>query len=313
MMRADLCAAIVAVALPLSVQRGVVGGVSVSERQVEAGTPVEITVTGTNPCGAVRIDYGDGTERVTHPLTEVPAKIRYVYRQAGSYRIRAEGMGNCDGEASTSITVLRPPNVPPAPTSRFLEMDSNGDGVVTLTEWRGSAREFRQYDLNRDGVLSGNELRAPEESAARPDGELIVDAKRRWTNTGVYVREGELVRVRASGTVQLSGDPADSGGPGGVESGRRAPNSPITSRPAGALIARVGESAAVYVGTAETFRAPASGQLYLGVNDDHLADNKGEFRVRIEADRRESLSIPNSQIPHSKHFFLRVGTLEVGS
>jgi len=30
-----------------------------------------------------------------------------------------------------------------------------------------------------------------------------------------------------------------------------------------------------------TLRANASGQLYLGVNDDDLADNRGEFRVKI--------------------------------
>jgi hypothetical protein len=28
-------------------------------------------------------------------------------------------------------------------------------------------------------------------------------------------------------------------------------------------------------------RAYATGQLYLGVNDDHLADNRGEFRVKV--------------------------------
>ena len=35
-----------------------------------------------------------------------------------------------------------------------------------------------------------------------------------------------------------------------------------------------------------TLRANASGQLYLGVNDDYLADNRGEFRVRIETPPR---------------------------
>jgi hypothetical protein len=29
------------------------------------------------------------------------------------------------------------------------------------------------------------------------------------------------------------------------------------------------------------------GQLYLGVNDDSLADNKGQFRVRILTERRD--------------------------
>jgi hypothetical protein len=28
-------------------------------------------------------------------------------------------------------------------------------------------------------------------------------------------------------------------------------------------------------------RAPQSGRLYLGVNDDHWADNNGEFRVVV--------------------------------
>ena len=42
---------------------------------------------------------------------------------------------------------------------RFAEMDSNGDGTISREEWRGSLQSFRVHDWNRDGVLSGNELR----------------------------------------------------------------------------------------------------------------------------------------------------------
>ncbi len=37
-------------------------------------------------------------------------------------------------------------------------MDRDRDGVVTRAEWRGSPEEFRRVDLNRDGVLSGDEV-----------------------------------------------------------------------------------------------------------------------------------------------------------
>ncbi|HKH44079.1 MAG TPA: hypothetical protein VKM72_05380 [Thermoanaerobaculia bacterium] len=42
---------------------------------------------------------------------------------------------------------------------RFEGMDTNRDGRVTRSEWRGNDRSFDNHDWNRDGVLSGNELR----------------------------------------------------------------------------------------------------------------------------------------------------------
>ncbi|HXW04372.1 MAG TPA: hypothetical protein VD833_04005 [Vicinamibacterales bacterium] len=286
-MRADLWTLALVLAIPPAGQRGVVNGVSVPKSPVEAGVPVEITVTGTNPCGAVRLDYGDGTERITHPITQVPTTIRYIYKQPGRYEVRAEGMGNCDGVAGTSIQVMpgRTPAPPPpaqdtAPQIRFREMDANGDGVITRAEWRGDRRAFRIHDANGDGILSGEELRV------RADA-VVVKATERWTNTGIYVREGQLLRLESTGTVQLSGDPGDTAGPGGAAADRRAPSAPLASRAAGALIARIGEATPLFVGSGETLRAPASGQLYLGVNDDHLADNRGEFQVRIQLQGRE--------------------------
>jgi Ca2+-binding EF-hand superfamily protein len=43
---------------------------------------------------------------------------------------------------------------------RFASMDANSDGVITRKEWNGSDRSFRVHDWNRDGVLSGDEVRA---------------------------------------------------------------------------------------------------------------------------------------------------------
>ena len=285
-MRADLLTAVVLLTLPLQSPRGVIEKVAVSNPAEVAGAPVSITVTGRNPCGAVRLNYGDGTEAITHPLTEVTGHHPVnTYARPGNYEILAEGMGNCDGVARTSLKVRPAPSAPeppPPPDGRFRQMDENGDGVVSLSEWRGSARAFRIYDSNADRVITPREFPAAGESAPPSvEGEIMVSPKVRWTDTGIYLREGEIVRLQASGIVQLSTDPADNGDPGGVHSGRRAPGAPLASRVAGALIARVGDSAPILVGRNPTLRAPASGQLYLGVNDDNLADNKGHFRVTV--------------------------------
>jgi Ca2+-binding EF-hand superfamily protein len=42
---------------------------------------------------------------------------------------------------------------------RFADMDTNNDRVITRQEWRGSDRSFEVHDWNRDGILSGEEVR----------------------------------------------------------------------------------------------------------------------------------------------------------
>jgi Ca2+-binding EF-hand superfamily protein len=42
---------------------------------------------------------------------------------------------------------------------RFQAMDTNRDGVVTRSEWRGNDVSFRNQDWNGDGILSGEEVR----------------------------------------------------------------------------------------------------------------------------------------------------------
>jgi Ca2+-binding EF-hand superfamily protein len=460
-MRADVLAMVVFLALPTAGQRGVVNGVSVNPAAGGAAAPVAITVTGSNPCGAVRINYGDG-HVVTHAIDGVPATINYRYSQPGTYQIRVEGMGNCDGEAATRIRLSLPgdtqPGVQRDQNPRFRGMDQNGDGVITRAEWRGSEQSFRVHDWNRDGVLSGDEVRA---GARRPDmadedfdpaephvlrdwteqrfanldhngdgritreewhydieqfrrvdrnrdgavtkaeflgtaidddredrfqyldvngngrieraewhgsrdafewmdrnndgvlsraevvgdearesdrfanldvnrdrvislnewhwsrrsfeqrdvnGDgvlsrrefvasepgavatsgraIVVDARQRWTDTGISVRAGDLVTFSAAGTVQLSPDTTDLADPRGSRTGRRAPDAPLRQDSAGGLIARIGDSAPIYIGDRSgPVRMPRDGQLYLGVNDDYLGDNVGEFRVTISVVR----------------------------
>lgn len=287
-MRAETWAVVALLIVPpAGQQRGVVSGVVVPRTPAQAGVPVDITITGTNPCGAVRIDPGDGTERITHPISQVPTTVKYIYRKAGRFEVRAEGMGNCDGVAAASIEVNPAPAPPPSPAprpavpppGRIRDMDTDHDGVVTRAEWRGTEPAFRDHDTNGDGVLSGAEVRD------EPD-DVMVAANTRWTSTGVSVREGDVVRIESAGTVQLSVDGADTSSPGGAGSGRRAPSAPMPDRPAGGLIARIGNGPPIFVGADSTLRANASGELYLGVNDDYLADNRGEFRVKIESPPR---------------------------
>lgn len=222
-------------------QRGAVSGVAVAKAPAQVGVAVDITVTGRNPCGAVRIDPGDGTEPVTHAIVDVPTTVRHVYRTGGRFQLRAEGMGNCDGVAATTVQVNAAPPPPPAAPAPVVPAPGPRD----------------DFD------------------------DVIVKAAERWTNTGLVVRRGDRIRIDSSGTVQLSTDAADTSGPGDAGSGRRALSAPLPERPAGGLIARIGNSRPLFVGGDSSFRATASGQLYLGVNDDHVADNRGEFRVRV--------------------------------
>jgi hypothetical protein len=67
---------------------------------------------------------------------------------------------------------------------------------------------------------------------------------------------------------------------------RRAPGSPLPQNFAGALIAKVGNSAPFPIGDQTTVTMPTDGQLYLGINDDEVSDNRGEFIVQLSRNRR---------------------------
>ena len=65
----------------------------------------------------------------------------------------------------------------------------------------------------------------------------------------------------------------------GSLSGRFAAGAPIPNALAGALIGRIDSGKPWGIGDQTLIVAPASGVLYLGINDDRLNDNTGQFNV----------------------------------
>jgi hypothetical protein len=112
---------------------------------------------------------------------------------------------------------------------------------------------------------------------------VTVYADRQWTDTGITVRAGDVIRFDPAGTIQWG--PGRQDGPAGENNSPYNRARPLPNQAGGALIGRIGTSSGdmFYVGGDRgTFRARTSGRLYLGVNDDYLQDNSGSFRVVIE-------------------------------
>ena len=125
-------------------------------------------------------------------------------------------------------------------------------------------------------------------SVSVPEGSgIAVSATQAWTPTGLTVRRGESLTINATGEARLSTDAADVSAPNGSRAGRLSATAPLPQAPAGALIGRVGNSAPFIINEGSMVTMPANGQLFLGINDDHVADNQGGYRATIQrASRR---------------------------
>jgi hypothetical protein len=180
---------------------------------------------------------------------------------------------------------------------QFVNLDFNRNGSLSRDEWHWSAATFNRRDLNRDGILSRREFEATGGEAgpgtasgtvgtSGPGRAVRVNSQQRWTDAGIDVRAGDTINLSASGSIQMSDNAQDMASPAGSTSGRRAPDAPILNQLAGALIAQIDNYGPIFIGGRQSFVAPVSGRLYFGVNDDHLADNRGEFVVNVGVGQR---------------------------
>jgi Ca2+-binding EF-hand superfamily protein len=171
---------------------------------------------------------------------------------------------------------------------QFASLDYDRNGSIARDEWHWSTASFNRNDSNRDGRLSRQEFAAAGgtpgtvgTSGSTAQRMVRVNGQERWTDTGIVVRAGDVVTIEASGSVQLSDDSRDTASAVGSTTGRRAPDAPVLNQLAGGLIANIDNYGPIFVGGRRSFTAPVSGRLYFGVNDDHLADNRGEFNVNV--------------------------------
>ena len=104
-----------------------------------------------------------------------------------------------------------------------------------------------------------------------------------WTNSGLVVRQGQRLRISASGRVSLGRGRFSL--PGGVNTIQDT-DKLMRNEATGALIAVIGDDNDdfILIGPRREFVAQRDGVLFLGVNEGDLADNTGSYDIVIEAE-----------------------------
>ena len=166
------------------------------------------------------------------------------------------------------------------------------NGTIEFEERRsfGSTRTLRfdrdevvriEFENTRYSNNTNNNLTGGRPAGMR-ERNTVVSADVAWNDTGVDVRAGQTIYFEATGQVRWGRDRRD--GPAGERNSPSNPNRPMGNRNAAALIGKIGNSSGdfFFIGD-ETgpIRVRSNGRLYLGVNDDVLTDNSGNFRVVV--------------------------------
>ena len=142
----------------------------------------------------------------------------------------------------------------------------------------GEIRFFRPNEIERIEI----EGRSLEE--ARYDTRVInVALGPNWIDSGVDVRRGQRVQVRASGTIYAGRSRIT---PEGLRT--TDPSSPLPRSPEGALIGAVGtdpDTPVEVLGLNREFTAERDGRLYLTANRGTYTDARGAFVVRVQTER----------------------------
>jgi hypothetical protein len=112
-----------------------------------------------------------------------------------------------------------------------------------------------------------------------------------WTDTGIQVSAGQIVRITATGSIVWDPHCPAVGPDGAAWTPRaRATNPqqfPLPDKPCAALIARIGDDV-FYIGANSAIAVPSTGELYLGINERWCSwcwnDNRGAFQTYIRVE-----------------------------
>ena len=165
------------------------------------------------------------------------------------------------------------------------------NGQIEFEERRGfggtRALRFDRDEVDRidfqNSRYSNNNNNSSNLAGGRPTGmrekQVIVSADVAWNDAGIEVRAGQTVYFESQGRVRWGRDRQD--GPAGERNSPSNPNRPMGNRNAAALIGKIGNDMFFIGDETGPVRMRAAGRLYLGVNDDVLTDNSGNFRVVV--------------------------------
>jgi len=192
--------------------------------------------------------------------------------------------------ASGQVAVLRNGTAVPGKFVNIVRGDTlmweNASGQTQQYAVRDVARVY----LNPQSARTAYNYNGPAAAAAAvgttgsvANGRTIrVDATQQWVDTGIDVKAGDRVVFQASGQVSFARGAGQTASPDGNGSYRGGANYPEPTVPVGALIGRIGNNKPFGIGTqSQALPMPASGRLYLGVNDNDLSDNSGAFTVVV--------------------------------
>lgn len=169
--------------------------------------------------------------------------------------------------------------------------DVGGTTPLRLTfQTSGGNRDLTSNDVARiymvrpgGNVSSGGGGATVDRGGMQADGSVAVMGNQPWTDTGMNVRAGEMLRFDVSRTIRVTGnDESTADGNTDVTARAVLRTLPVRGLPVGALIGRVGNGQPFSIGTApQAIRMPVNGRLWLGINDLSFNDNSGHFRVII--------------------------------
>src|SRR5206468_2333194 len=167
--------------------------------------------------------------------------------------------------------------------------------VAGNVHWQNEAGQAQQYaisDVQRIYLNPGSARQALNAISASPAAvattgqnansrTVTVNANTQWNDTGVTVKKGDRVSFQTTGQIKFGQGAEQTAGPDGNGNSMN-PGYPVPVVGAGALIGKVGNSAAFPIGSnTQPIVMPADGRLYLGVNDNQLGDNSGAFNVLV--------------------------------
>jgi hypothetical protein len=160
-------------------------------------------------------------------------------------------------------------------------VDIGGTSPLRLTvEASGGTRDISSAEVARVYIATGSATSGAVATTGNVNT-ITVPANTQWTSTNVQVKDGERVDFAVSGAVRFSPNEADWSQPAGQKTQKMGPGAPLQTAPKGALLGRIDNGQPFYIGDQRSVRMPASGTLHLGVNDDLVSDNSGEYHVSV--------------------------------